>query len=290
MTRGYWGYFPPSRPIPVEDGIKAETQRGQFGEHWWSRRWIDVLESLGDRNRLGRGRTYARKGQVINIDLQPGLVTARVQGSRRTPYKVRIEIATLSDAQWEQALDALAAQAFFSAQLLGGRMPPEVEDVFEAAGASLLPTDNDVKMSCSCPDWANPCKHIAAVYYLLAEEFDADPFRTFVLRGRTREQVVRALRDRRVAATAAAEFAAPEEPPEPLEDTISNFWELGESLEGVRLAVAPPQVETALLKRLGLPSFSQRPEAFRAALELAYTSVTDGALRLAFGDDQADGA
>jgi uncharacterized Zn finger protein len=187
-------------------------------------------------------------------------------------------------------MDALAAQAFFSAQLLGGQMPPEIEDVFEAADASLLPTSDDVEMSCSCPDWANPCKHIAAVYYLLAEEFDRDPFRTFTLRGRTREQVVKALRDRRVAATAAVESIAPEETPEPLEDAIPDFWGPRESLGGVRVAIASPQVETVLLKRLGPPSFSQRPEAFRAALKLAYTSVTNSALALAFGESQADEA
>jgi uncharacterized Zn finger protein len=288
MSRGYWGYFPRSEPIAVKDGLKARTKHGQFGEHWWSRRWIEVLESFGNRPRLGRGRTYARKGQVMNIDLQPGLITARVQGSRRAPYKVRIEIAPLSDPQWEQAMDALAAQAFFSAQLLGGQMPPEIEGVFEAAGASLLPGSDDVEMSCSCPDWANPCKHIAAVYYLLAEDFDRDPFRTFTLRGRTREQVMEALRDRRAAATATTESVAAERAPEPLEDNISNFWGLGESLEGFLVAIASPQVETALLKRLGPPSFSQRPEALRAALKLAYASVTDRALALAFGETQAD--
>jgi uncharacterized Zn finger protein len=281
MSRSYWGYFPPSTPIPVEDGIRASTKRGRFGEHWWSRRWVEVVESFGNRARMGRGRTYARKGQVRNIDLQPGVITARVQGSRRTPYKVRIEIAPLNDAQWEQALDALGAQAFFSAQLLGGHMPPEVEDVFEAAGASLLPTSDDVKMSCSCPDWANPCKHIAAVFYLLAEAFDRDPFQTFTLRGRTGEQVKEALRERRVAVTADEELA-PDEAPEPLEEAMGDFWAPREDLGGLRVAIEPPAVETALLKRLGLPSFSERPEACRAALSLSYVSVTDKALALAF--------
>lgn len=288
MSRRYWGYFPPSKPIPVEDGIKARTKRGQFGEHWWSRRWVEVLESFGNRKRLGRGRTYARKGQVMNIDLQPGLVTAQVQGSRRTPYEVRIEIAPLSDAQWEQAIEALAAQAFFAARLLGGELPPDVEDVFEAAGASLLPTSDDVEMSCSCPDWANPCKHIAAVYYLLAESFDRDPFHTFTLRGRTREQVMEALRERRVTATSADENLAPEETPEPLEDAVSDFWTPRENLGNFRVAIASPRVETALLKRLGVPSFSERPEACRAALTLAYDAVTDNALALAFGESRME--
>ncbi len=288
MSRDYWGYFPPSRPIPVEDGIKAHTQRGRFGEHWWSQRWIRVLESFGHSQRLGRGRTYARKGQVMSIDLEPGVIKARVQGSRRTPYKVRIEIAPLSDAQWQRAIDALAAQAFFAAQLLGGTMPPEIEDVFTAAGASLLPTRADVTMSCSCPDWANPCKHIAAVYYLLAEAFDGDPFHTFTLRGRTRDQVVEALRERRVAATATDQPLTAEEEPEPLEEVLSTFWAPRKSLGDFHVTIARPTVETVLLKRLGTPSFPKRPEAFVAALTLAYGSVTQKALALAFGARQGE--
>jgi len=107
----YWGYFPPSRPIPVEDGIKARTKRGQFGKNWWARRWIAVLQTFGWSNRLQRGRTYARKGQVMNIDVRVGRVNARVQGSRRKPYSVRIEIAPLDDDQWEQAIEAMAVGA-----------------------------------------------------------------------------------------------------------------------------------------------------------------------------------
>ncbi len=281
----YWGYFPTSKPISVEDGIQARTKRGQFGEHWWSRRWIEVLESFGWDNRLQRGRRYARKGQVMNIDVLPGRIAARVQGSRRRPYSVRIEIAPLEHGQWERVIDALAAQAIFSAQLLSGEMPPDIEEVFRAAGVSLFPTSYEVEMNCSCPDWAVPCKHIAAVYYLLAEEFDRDPFLLFALRGHTREQVTEALRDRRAAAVPPAEEAAVEEAVEPLEETIPRFWELGKSLGGFQVTIAPPQVETMLLKRLGPPSFSRRPEAFRGALTLAYASVTDRALALAFGDE-----
>ena len=288
MSRSYWGYFPPSRPIPVEGGIKAQTQRGQFGEHWWSRRWIAVLESLGDSSRMGRGRTYARKGQVRNIDLQPELITAKVQGSRRTPYKVRIEVAPLSDAQWEQAIDALGSQAYFAAQLLAGEMPPEVEDIFAATGAPLLPTRADVEMSCSCPDWANPCKHIAAVYYLLAEMFDDDPFQTFNLRGRTRQQVVEALRERRVAATSAAQQLEPEEAEEPLEAAVADFWTPQEALGAFRVAVGPPPVEAALLKRLRAPPFAKHPDAVAAALNSAYSAVTRQALTSAFGPRRAE--
>lgn len=288
----YWGYFPPSRPIQVEDGIKARTKRGQFGKNWWAQRWIAVLQTFGWSNRLQRGRTYARKGQVLNIDVRPGRVNARVQGSRRKPYSVRIEIAPLSDKQWERAIDAMAGQALFAAQLLAGEMPPEIEEAFEAAGVSLFPTSDDVGMSCSCPDWAVPCKHIAAVYYLLGEEFDRDPFLLFTLRGRTREQVMEALRARRAAAAPLVEEAAPEETPEPqaepLEETLPRFWELREGLGSLRVTIAPPPVETALLKRLGPPPFSRRPEAFVGVLTLAYATVTERALALAFGEEEDD--
>ncbi len=286
----YWGYFPKTTPIPVKDGIKAHTQRGQFGKNWWARRWIAVLQSFGWSNRLQRGRTYARKGQVLNIDVHPGRVTARVQGSRRKPYSVRIKITPLSDDEWHQAIDAMAGQALFAAQLLAGEMPPEIEQAFQAAGVSLFPTSDDIAMSCSCPDWAVPCKHIAAVYYLLGEEFDRDPFLLFTLRGRTREQVMEALRARRAASAPPAEEAALEEAPEPqaepLEADLSRFWELRGSVGGLRVTIAPPPVETALLKRLGPPPFSRRPEAFISALTLAYAAVTDRALALAFGEDQ----
>jgi uncharacterized Zn finger protein len=290
----YWGYFPRSSPIPVKNGIKARTQRGQFGEHWWAQRWIAVLESFGWDNRLQRGRTYARKGQVLSIDVGPGRVTARVQGSRRAPYSVRIEIAPLRDEQWERVIDAMAQQAIFAAQLLAGEMPPEIERVFQAAGVSLFPTSKDVAMNCSCPDWAVPCKHVAAVYYLLGEEFDRDPFLLLTLRGRTRDQVIAALRARRAAAAPPAEEVAPEEEPEPqvepLEADLSRFWDMRGNLGGFRVAIASPPVETALLKRLGPPSFSRRPEAFVGALTLAYATVTDRALALAFGEDQPGGS
>ncbi len=296
-SSNYWGYFPRSVAIPVEGGIKARTQRGQFGEHWWARRWIAVLESFGWDARLQRGRTYARKGQVLNIDVHPGRVTARVQGSRRRPYTVRIEIAPLDDEQWERVIHAMSQQALFSAQLLNGEMPPEIEKAFQAAGVSLFPTSKDVAMSCSCPDWAVPCKHIAAVYYLLGEEFDRDPFLLFKLRGRTREQVTAALRKRRAASAPPDRQVAPEEeadaahPPEavqaePLEADLALFWEPKDSLGGFRVAVGHPSVETALLKRLGPPPFSRRPEAFIGAMTLAYDAVTDQALALALGDDQ----
>src|SRR4051812_37057173 len=104
-----WGSFPPaSRPIPTERGIKAKSERGAFGGSWWAKRWSAVLESFGWGNRLQRGRSYARQGQVLTLDLSVGQVQSKVQGSRPTPYKVVITIPPLTNGQWERVADALA--------------------------------------------------------------------------------------------------------------------------------------------------------------------------------------
>ncbi len=183
------------RPIPVEGGVKARSKRGAIGEQWWSRRFIAVLESYGMSGRLQRGRSYARKGQVIEFELAQGKVTARVQGSRPQPYKVSIGVLPLTTAQWRVVQRRLASQALFRAKLLAGEMPAEIEEVFAECGTPLFPRSAaDLDMRCSCPDWGVPCKHLAAVCYVLAEAFDDDPFGMLAWRGRSREGLLAALR------------------------------------------------------------------------------------------------
>jgi uncharacterized Zn finger protein len=187
---------PPSRPIRVEGGIKARSKRGVIGEQWWSRRFIDVLESYGMSGRLARGRAYARAGQVLDFDLSHGKVTARVQGSRPRPYQVRIGVLPLTTAQWRRVLERLAERALFRAKLLAGEMPHEIEEVFADCGTPLFPRlASDLDMRCSCPDWEVPCKHLAAVCYVLAEEFDRDPFAMLAWRGKGRDELLGALRE-----------------------------------------------------------------------------------------------
>ena len=199
--RGSWGWFKPSTPRKVEGGIKARSGRGAFGETWWASKWVNLLDSFGWSNRLQRGRSYARGGQVLAIAVKSGVVSAKVQGSRPSPYNVRIELAPLTDAQWDKAIAAIGAQALFAAKLLAGEMPQDIEAAFKSAGVSLLPhSRTEIEASCSCPDVANPCKHIAAVHYILADQFDVDPFIIFQMRGRTRAQVLSALRALRATA------------------------------------------------------------------------------------------
>src|SRR5262245_24450409 len=190
-----------------------------------------------DSGRLSRGRSYARSGQVLNLDIQPGRVNSRVQGSRAAPYRVQIEVAPLDDRAWDAVADAMASQAIFAAKLLAGEMPQDIEEAFAAAKVSLFPDKRgDLSTDCSCPDWANPCKHVAAVYYLLGERFDADPFLIFELRGRSKDQIIAMLRARRAAcevSTADQPTAAPplEEQAPPLDADLAHFWE---SVDGER--------------------------------------------------------
>ena len=233
----YWPRYDYTRPIDVEDGIKAKSKRGKFVKNWWAGRWIAALKPLMDSRRLSRGRSYARRGQVMDIDIAPGRVTSRVQGSRRTPYKVWIQLKPLKDNQWATVLDALAGQAIFAAQLLNGEMPADVEEVFEAVQVPLFPvSQGDLETHCTCPDWANPCKHIAAVYYLLGERFDEDPFLLFELRGRNQEEIALGLRERRAVEVETFE-AAPYVPAllesldvPALEDCVDRYWTLGQEV------------------------------------------------------------
>lgn len=191
-------WYPPSKPRAVDNGIKARTARGNIGESWWSRRFLDVLESFALGNRLSRGRTYARKGQVIHLDVSPGEVRADVQGSRRQPYRVRVGLAPFPALVWAKAEIALSEEAYASAKLLAGEVPPELEDIFAAAGAPLFPGRvGDLDQRCSCPDREVPCKHLAAVFYLLAEAFDDDPFLILQWRGRDRDALLGRLRELR---------------------------------------------------------------------------------------------
>jgi uncharacterized Zn finger protein len=279
-------YYKPSKPIAAKDGIKAHSQYGSFAKNWWAQRWIAALERLVDSGRLSRGRTYARKGQVLSIEETKDGIAARVQGSRSTPYKIKIRIAPLTDAQWDKVLDVLAGQAIFTAQLLAGEMPQDIEQAFEAAQVSLFPgRRDDLITECSCPDYANPCKHTAATHYILGERFDEDPFLIFRLRGRTQEQVMAVLRQRR-AGEAETDEGGEEEPEVviPLEEQVSQFWGFSAPLEGFSVSIRPPAIERPLLKRLGDAGFVPAP-GIESLLNEAYRIISIKAIEAAYRED-----
>ena len=284
-----WWEYESSGPVAVEGGVRARSKRGAIGEQWWSRRFIAVLDSYGMASRLQRGRSYARRGQVIEFTLTAGKVTARVQGSRPAAYRVAITVRPLTDEQWAAVETRLKAQALFRARLLAGEMPAEIEEVFGECGTPLFPsTAGDLTMSCNCPDWGVPCKHLAAVCYVLAEAFDDDPFAMLAWRGRERAGLLTALRGRPAdglpasgsvpvppgaspALAALADVTAPPAGADP-----ATFWSPG--LSPARLGTLPrsPSAPPDLLLRLSEPpAVEVRGQSLRDLLTPVYESLTD---------------
>jgi uncharacterized Zn finger protein len=200
---------------------------------------------------------------VLDFQLAQGKVTARVQGSRVRPYQVRIGVLPLTTAQWRRVQDKLASQALFRAKLLAGEMPHEIEEVFAECGTPLFPRSAaDLDMHCSCPDWGVPCKHLAAVCYVLAEEFDRDPFGMLAWRGKARDELLAALRRIQAGSAGAvpgqdaSTAAGPARPgldvsAPPLEECLDAFWSPGLSPARLRaLATAPAAAAPDLLLRM----------------------------------------
>ena len=180
---------------------KTGSRRITFGQTWWGRAWVEALEGRAqlDPNRLPRGRTYARQGRAAGVTLAPGKITAPVQGSRAQPYRVTIEVRPFTDDEWARVIAVVASRIAHAAALLDGELDPAIDADARDAGVELLPDAGEIRPRCSCPDWADPCKHAAAVCYLVAYELDADPYRLLLLRGRTRDQVEAAVRAARAA-------------------------------------------------------------------------------------------
>ncbi len=292
------------------------AKKDEFAETRWAKRWTAALDGLGWSSRLQRGRTYARQGKVLEVKVRPGRIDARVQGSRRRPYRVTINIEPLTDADWDRAASAMAEHASFGARLLVGEMPENIEDAFAECDAPLFPeSEEDIDMSCTCPDWANPCKHIAAVFYTLGAEFNRDPFLLLLLRGMSKQRMLAVLREKRaqVGGANSADSAShvqgsganeSETQLDAVKQLLSliqegnSFWS-GDAavVESLQIEVAAPEAPLAVIRRLGVPEFWARDRAlsnsdFMAIMKDYYQTVTARALALAYRDtaDSADDA
>lgn len=282
-------------------------------EAWWVQRWVDLLNQYRFKKRLERGRRYAREGNILDFEYKSSKVVALVQGTAQDPYQLSIWLDAFSDEYWSYVIETLSKQAIFSAQLLAGEMPSDIEAVFTSNGLSLFPfTLSDVHSRCSCPDPKNPCKHIAAVYYQLGDLFREDPFILFQLRGRSKDQILEALRQKRYqqmqaeAGSATGEPTRDEstspdtaktpesisseadamvadqspgtiaaEPPKPTLD-LETFWQYDHPLDA-SLVVVTPGSDTALdvLNPIPLPANDAR--VVTAYLRDLYQSVSQQA-------------
>jgi uncharacterized Zn finger protein len=264
----WWRDAEPTRPRPVSGGIQIHSARGSVARTWWSQRFIAVLEQIGVGGRLSRGRSYARAGQIISLDVEVGGARALVQGSRPRPYQVRIGIPAFGKAEWGRVAQALTDDASYAAALLNGQMPRDIESVFDAVGLALFPAGvRDLAMDCNCPDHEVPCKHLAAVFYVLAERFDADPFEILALRGRDRAALLDDLRARRAAAAPTGPGAGVPA----LDQVLDRFFVAGPGLDE---PLAGPQTPPdALLDQIPELAVDVRGEPVRRLLRSAYQAL-----------------
>ncbi len=224
----------------------------QASREWWSQRWLDLLDSYRFKKRLERARNYSRQGNVLSIEFKNAKVLARVQGTEPEPYRVSLSLDYFSDEEWGYVIETMSKRVLFAAKLLAGEMPQNIEEVFTANGLSLFPfTLSDVRSKCSCPDKANPCKHVGAVYYQLGDRFSEDPFVLFQLRGRSKDQIISDLRQLRSvdsdSASLNAELTDNKEAIAPKYNVkIDSFWQYNEPLESSLVVIAPSVSETVL--------------------------------------------
>jgi uncharacterized Zn finger protein len=202
---------------PEQGGVTLDSRPGaggRFGHSWWAQAWLEAVQQRAqlDPNRLARGVAYARGGSVDDLMIGPGEVRAQVGGRERQPYQVRIRVRTFDDTQWAQLLDVIAGRAAHAAAMLAGQLPAELAADLAAGGLNLLPGAGELGPRCTCPDEADPCKHAAAVCYVVARALDNDPFLVLMLRGRTRDEVLAGLRARRREPGAGGTDAAAWEP------------------------------------------------------------------------------
>jgi uncharacterized Zn finger protein len=295
----FWPKPAPKRP-PPERGIRMK----KAGTTWWGQRWIEALEDVlrGDAGRLARGRTYARAGRTHDLVVKGGKVTAKVTGSRATPYKITIELAQLSQAAWKQAIAGMAEKAQFSAELLAGQMPQAIDEVFAEAGLSLFPQQrSDLKTSCSCPDWGDPCKHVAATHYVLGEALDRDPFLLFELRGRSKEQVLDALRaarggeseqrTKKGGESRTVSLDAPGEVPTVKLGKVKagDYDKAREPLPVLHFSFDQPVTHGAVLRQLGAPAAWEGDESPAELLAPLVRAAAETARRMAMAEAKAEG-
>ncbi len=181
---------PDISPVTVTGRKLAKT--------WWGMAWINNLERYSDySNRLGRGSSYVRNGSVLDLKISSGLITSLVQGTRAKPYKVNISIKPLDKKTWRSIVDACEGKIESLQELVDGKFPEALAELFTAKGDGLFPTPREIEFDCDCPDWASMCKHVAATLYGAGTRLDEDPGLFFLLRDvRIEEMISKAVEQR----------------------------------------------------------------------------------------------
>ena len=287
---------------PLAASAQGIVTKRKIGASWWAQAWIAALENLlgGDAGRLARGRTYARGGRVSHVEIQGDTVTARVTGSRI--YKVTIQLRALPAAAWHAAIVAMAGQASFAAALLNGTMPQNVDEVFRNTGSTLFPTTRaELQTTCTCPDWGDPCKHVAAVHYLIGDSLDNDPFLLFELRGQNKQQLMAALRAARLTNVVAAAPIALKRPAKagaaaaktkrsvkaPAASAPVAYDQLPTTVPTLQFSYSAPAAHVAAIHQLGTPAGWTAEESPGELLGPLVAAASEFARRVANADPES---
>ncbi|MBZ8179564.1 SWIM zinc finger family protein [Oscillatoria salina] len=272
-------------------------------QDWWVLRWLELLDSYRFKKRLERGRNYAREGNVLNIEFAGAKVLAKVQGSEPEPYKVSLSLDAFSDEDWHYIIETMSEKAIYSAKLLAGEMPENIAEVFVTNGKSLFPFNlSEIHSRCTCPDKANPCKHIAAVYYQLGSRFSEDPFVFFQLRGRTKEEILEALRQLRSTnidnketnTSVQSEQKSAKNGEQKLirigrqtPVKIEDFWYYDQPLESSLVVISPPVDNKTAIDFLGnIPLSVTDAQTVKQYLREVYQQVSQQAVISALNPDE----
>ncbi|AFY33246.1 SWIM zinc finger family protein [Calothrix sp. PCC 7507] len=269
----------------------------KFSRTWWGDRFIKALEEFTDDSRLQRGRSYARGGKVLNFEIEQNNITAQVKGSinpyfgvyKEPTYNISIEITPIAKPRWSEAIQKLSSKASIVSRLLLNEVPENIEDTFSQMGLHLLPqSSKDFKTKCSCPDYANPCKHIAGVYYLVASQLDNNPFLLFELRGLSKTELQNKLAESNLGKVLSQELNAKEIPLETstsfytklekqsVDQKPSNreFWLGTKRLPQTIEIPTQSSVSAILIKKQGdFPAFWQKDNSFIETMEELYQRV-----------------
>ncbi|NEQ76381.1 MAG: hypothetical protein F6K23_27095 [Okeania sp. SIO2C9] len=272
----------------------------QSDKEWWTQQWIDLLNSYRYKKRLERARNYARQGNVLSLEFKDKEIISQVQGTAPEPYKQSLWLDTFSDEDWNYVIETMSQRAIFTAKLLAGEMPQNIEEVFAANGLRLFPfTLDDIHAKCDCPDKARVCKHIAAVYYILGDRFSDDPFLLFQLRGRSKEKILEVLRQKRGQSedensTIKEKITTEKTQKTPTSATqeytnFEQFWEYDKQLDSSLVVITPPPSNETVLDVLGPLPLGKSADTIKDYFKKVYQNISQQAVITALnqGEDSS---
>jgi uncharacterized Zn finger protein len=261
------------KPKRVQHGIKAIHQKGNFYQEWWGKRWISIIDSFYLGERLARGKRYARSGQVVDINFHPGKITASVQGTMYQPYQIEISINVWTEKEWNYFFRLIRSDPILLSQMISGKLTPELEKRTQSHGILLFPTKfQDFQTSCTCPDWSNPCKHVAAVFFLITEYLDKNPFLLLELRGKDQSDIIENL----LPSISEEHVSLPEKKENKISPLSTKyFWEPNPACQIPVYFTKPIECDALLIHQMGSFPLWQANDDFFEWWETLYRQNTE---------------